>query len=56
MIICSYQPFRYEYNLHCMVHLSMQSQGTDEQREKWLPLAKSYSILGAFAQTELGHG
>jgi hypothetical protein len=26
------------------------------QREKWLPLAKDFRILGAYAQTELGHG
>ena len=28
----------------------------DAQVEKWLPLARSYGILGAYAQTELGHG
>ncbi|RLN27400.1 hypothetical protein BBO99_00009115, partial [Phytophthora kernoviae] len=35
---------------------TLENQGTDEQRAKWLPLAKSYKILGAYAQTELGHG
>ncbi|CAD5123903.1 DgyrCDS12210 [Dimorphilus gyrociliatus] len=29
---------------------------TDEQKQKWLPLAKSYKLLGTYAQTELGHG
>ncbi|KAF9978994.1 acyl-coenzyme A oxidase [Actinomortierella ambigua] len=32
------------------------SQGTDEQHDKWLPLAEKYQILGCYAQTELGHG
>ncbi|RLN66868.1 hypothetical protein BBJ28_00015299 [Nothophytophthora sp. Chile5] len=35
---------------------TLENQGTDEQRAKWLPLAKSYKIFGAYAQTELGHG
>ncbi|CAH0482419.1 unnamed protein product [Peronospora belbahrii] len=43
------------------VHRSMfiptlENQGDDEQRAKWLPLAKNYTMLGAYAQTELGHG
>ena len=35
---------------------TIQSQGTDEQREKWLPLVQNYKIIGAYAQTEIGHG
>ncbi|RLN96438.1 hypothetical protein BBJ28_00016676 [Nothophytophthora sp. Chile5] len=35
---------------------TLENQGDDEQRAKWVPLAKSYKILGAYAQTELGHG
>ncbi|XP_050419346.1 peroxisomal acyl-coenzyme A oxidase 1 [Patella vulgata] len=31
-------------------------QGTEEQKAKWLPLAKNYQILGTYAQTEMGHG
>jgi acyl-CoA oxidase len=31
-------------------------QATEEQKRKWLPLAKSYAIIGTYAQTELGHG
>jgi len=43
------------------VHQSMfiptlENQGTDEQRAKWLPLAQNFKIFGAYAQTELGHG
>ncbi|TDH71300.1 hypothetical protein CCR75_004642 [Bremia lactucae] len=43
------------------VHRSMfiptlENQATDDQRATWLPLAKSFRILGAYAQTELGHG
>jgi len=30
--------------------------GTDKQVKKWLPLAESHSIIGTYAQTELGHG
>ena len=32
------------------------SQGTDEQRFEWLPLAMPLKITGCLAQTELGHG
>ncbi|KAG0364330.1 hypothetical protein BGZ54_007619, partial [Gamsiella multidivaricata] len=32
------------------------SQGTDEQIEKWIPPAEQYQIIGCYAQTELGHG
>ncbi|ETK92292.1 hypothetical protein F441_04408 [Phytophthora nicotianae CJ01A1] len=35
---------------------TLENQGSDEQRAKWLPLAKNYKIFGAYAQTELGHG
>ncbi|CEG43321.1 peroxisomal acyl-coenzyme a [Plasmopara halstedii] len=35
---------------------TLENQGSDEQRAKYLPLAKSYKIIGAYAQTELGHG
>ena len=34
----------------------LQSQGTEEQKAKWLPLARNFSITGSYAQTELGHG
>ena len=35
---------------------TLESQATLEQKEKWLPKAASYEIIGTFAQTELGHG
>jgi len=35
---------------------TLESQTTPEQKEKWLPKAASYEIVGTFAQTELGHG
>jgi acyl-CoA oxidase len=35
---------------------TLENQGTDEQRAKWLPLAQNFKIFGAYAQTELGHG
>ena len=35
---------------------TIQSQGTDEQREKWIPLIRDYRVIGAYAQTEMGHG
>ncbi|RZB78155.1 Peroxisomal acyl-coenzyme A oxidase 1 isoform B [Glycine soja] len=35
---------------------AIQGQGTDEQQQKWLPLAYRMQIIGCYAQTELGHG
>jgi len=35
---------------------TIEGQGTEEQKEKWLPLARDYKIIGAYAQTEMGHG
>jgi acyl-CoA oxidase len=35
---------------------TIESQGTEEQKKKWLGPAKEYRIMGAYAQTELGHG
>jgi hypothetical protein len=32
------------------------SQGSDEQIQKWIGPALSHSIIGCYAQTELGHG
>ena len=48
-------------NLPIDVHLSMfipllEYHTNANQKDKWLPLAKSFSIIGAYAQTELGHG
>ncbi|XP_069107205.1 peroxisomal acyl-coenzyme A oxidase 1-like [Argopecten irradians] len=35
---------------------TIEKLGTEEQKRKWLPLAKNFSIIGTYAQTELGHG
>ncbi|XP_077235377.1 peroxisomal acyl-coenzyme A oxidase 1-like [Tasmannia lanceolata] len=35
---------------------AIKGQGTDEQQQKWLPLAQKMQIIGCYAQTELGHG
>jgi len=35
---------------------TLESQTSPEQKEKWLPKAANYEIIGTFAQTELGHG
>ncbi|XP_068635662.1 peroxisomal acyl-coenzyme A oxidase 1-like [Aristolochia californica] len=35
---------------------AIKGQGTDEQQQKWLPLATKMQIIGCYAQTELGHG
>ncbi|KAM9326328.1 peroxisomal acyl-coenzyme A oxidase 2 [Gastrophryne carolinensis] len=43
-------------NIHRVFLKSLGALGTDEQIAKWMPLAKSYRIIGTYAQTELGHG
>ncbi|XP_018617341.1 peroxisomal acyl-coenzyme A oxidase 1 isoform X2 [Scleropages formosus] len=35
---------------------SLWNMCTEEQLNKWLPLIQSYSAIGTYAQTELGHG
>ncbi|XP_071697803.1 peroxisomal acyl-coenzyme A oxidase 1-like isoform X1 [Rutidosis leptorrhynchoides] len=35
---------------------ALEGQTTEEQKKKWLPLAKNMQIIGCYAQTELGHG
>ena len=35
---------------------TLAGQSDREQQQKWLPLAKTFSIIGCYAQTELGHG
>ncbi|KAJ0262123.1 putative peroxisomal acyl-coenzyme A oxidase 1.2 [Hirschfeldia incana] len=35
---------------------AIKGQGTEEQKQKWLPLAHKMQIIGCYAQTELGHG
>ena len=35
---------------------TLEGQATDEQQNKWLGPAKRHEIIGAYAQTEIGHG
>ncbi|KAJ9556155.1 hypothetical protein OSB04_010769 [Centaurea solstitialis] len=35
---------------------AIEGQGTEEQKRKWLPLARKMQVIGSYAQTELGHG
>jgi len=35
---------------------TIREQANDEQRAYWLPKIERYEIIGAYAQTELGHG
>ena len=43
--------------IHFMMFLTfLRSNGTDEQKERWLDLAMEGKFIGCYAQTELGHG
>ncbi|GFO40421.1 acyl-CoA oxidase [Plakobranchus ocellatus] len=45
------------FNLHNSMFLAtIIKQGTKEQKNRWVPLAKTYAVVGTYAQTELGHG
>ncbi|KAL5001038.1 acyl-CoA dehydrogenase/oxidase [Aspergillus recurvatus] len=45
------------YMLHMgMFITTIREQGSDEQRKEWLPRIEKCEIIGAYAQTELGHG
>ncbi|KAJ0348237.1 hypothetical protein COL922a_014838, partial [Colletotrichum nupharicola] len=35
---------------------TIREQASDAQRAYWLPLIEEWKIIGAYAQTELGHG
>ena len=51
----SYDPT--PFGLHYAMFLpTLNSQATDEQKEKWLTPAIAHAINGTYAQTELGHG
>ena len=39
-----------------MVRTLIYNLGNDQQRKKWLPFLDTSKIIGAYAQTELGHG
>lgn len=45
------------YAIHnSMFTTSIREQCNDEQRKIWLPRAENWEIIGAYSQTELGHG
>ncbi|KAJ5647967.1 hypothetical protein N7490_004339 [Penicillium lividum] len=45
------------YFLHLeMFVTTVREQGNEAQRAHWMPLIDSWKIVGAYAQTELGHG
>lgn len=45
------------YHLHMSLFAAaMREQCSDEQRQYWQPKIDSWEIIGAYAQTELGHG
>lgn len=45
------------YHLHLSLFSSaMREQTSDSQRTYWIPKMESWEIIGAYAQTELGHG
>lgn len=43
--------------LHSVMFIpTIEKQGTEEQKKRWLPLAESLKMIGTYAQTEMGHG
>ncbi|XP_070533131.1 peroxisomal acyl-coenzyme A oxidase 1-like [Ptychodera flava] len=45
------------FTIHDVMMIPMlQTQADEKQREKWLPKALNYEIIGTYLQTELGHG
>lgn len=45
------------YHLHLsLFNSAMREQTSDSQRAYWIPLMEKWEIIGAYAQTELGHG
>ncbi len=48
---------RFLFGLHTSMFLhTLETMASDEQQEQFLPLARSFQIIGTYAQTELGHG
>ncbi|OGM39650.1 fatty-acyl coenzyme A oxidase (Pox1) [Aspergillus bombycis] len=45
----------YFLHMHMFV-TTVREQASDTQRDYWMPLIESFKIIGAYAQTELGHG
>ena len=45
------------FGLHTlMVIPTIERLGTQEQKDKWLPMCESLKVIGNYAQTEIGHG
>jgi acyl-CoA oxidase len=45
------------FGLHTSMFIhTLETMASEEQQEKFLPLARSFQIIGTYAQTELGHG
>jgi acyl-CoA oxidase len=45
------------YFLHLEMFITtIREQASEAQRAEWMPLIESWKIVGAYAQTELGHG
>ncbi|KAJ9634440.1 hypothetical protein H2204_006265 [Knufia peltigerae] len=45
------------YHLHISLFTAaMREQTSDQQRAYWMPKIASWEVIGAYAQTELGHG
>ena len=41
---------------HTMFATSVREQSNDEQKAHWLPKVEEWEIIGAYGQTEMGHG
>ena len=47
----------FPFELHYTMFLpAIERLATEAQKEKWLPLARSFKWIGTYAQTEIGHG
>jgi acyl-CoA oxidase len=45
------------YHVHVSMFLTtVREQGSDAQRAYWVPKIEQWEVIGAYAQTELGHG
>ncbi|KAK2779469.1 hypothetical protein FQN52_003760 [Onygenales sp. PD_12] len=45
------------YHLHTAMFITtVRQQGSEEQKAYWMPKIESWEVIGAYGQTELGHG
>lgn len=48
---------RFIFGLHTSMFLhTLETMASDEQQQRILPLARTFQVIGTYAQTELGHG